>query len=106
MKIIIGKTGTGKTKALIEESAKTRTYIVCASMKRAGEIQAFARELGLYIPLPITYGEFIGRDYSPSGISGFLIDDVEMLLQRISMVNVTAISMTDLGNIQQLKDTE
>lgn len=106
MKTIIGKTGTGKTKALIEESAKTRAYIVCPSLGRANDIQKFARELGLDIPLPITYGEFIGRDYSPSGISGFLIDDVEMLLQRISMVNVMAISMTDLGNIQQLKERE
>lgn len=104
MKTIIGKVGTGKTKALIEESAKTWAYIVCPSLGRANDIQKFAKELGLDIPLPITHGEFIAKTYSPKGIRGFLIDDVEMLLQRISMVNVMGLSIGDYGDVQILED--
>ena len=58
MKTIIGKVGTGKTKALIEESAKTWAYIVCPSLGRANDIQKFAKELGL-----VLVKEFAAGDY-------------------------------------------
>lgn len=83
MKKIILERGKGKTTELIKISSETGDYIVCASIDEAAYIQSMANELGLRIPLPITYNEFL-KGYYGRQISGFLIDNVERLLYSIS----------------------
>jgi hypothetical protein len=94
MEKIILERGKGKTAELIKKSAESGHYIVCSSIDEASRISAQARSMGLDIPLPISYREFIAREYSSTNIKGFLIDNADLLIQVISRVPVTAITMT------------
>ena len=94
MKVILGHRQTGKTVKLIRMSAKTNTYIVASSQQEASRIFRKAKELGLNIPLPITFNEFISHGYYGKGINGFLIDNADYLLRSLSTVPILAVSMT------------
>lgn len=96
MKKIILPRGKGKTTELIKISAETGCYIVCRSPSEASRIQLTATQIGLRIPFPITYEEFITGQYFGKGIKGFLIDDLDKLINEISaVVPVYAVTMTD-----------
>lgn len=93
MEKIIMQRGYGKTTQLIKKSAKSGNYIVCHSLDEAIRIQSEAKKMGLDIPLPIAYEEFIEKRYHGKNISGFLIDNIEMFLQHLSDVPIRAITM-------------
>jgi hypothetical protein len=88
------KQGAGKTTELIRMSAKLSgpngvgpVYIVCLDLDRVDYVMGIARHLGLNIPQPITAREFIRAEYYSQGrhgIAGFLVDDVEAILQQLS----------------------
>lgn len=84
MKKIISSRGTGKTAKIIQMSAANGSYIVCHSLKEANEIQNRASEMGLKIPLPITYHEFLHQKYYLKGVKGFLLEDVDIFLQSLA----------------------
>ncbi len=84
-KIILDK-GEGKTESLIKMSAFNGGYIVCHSQSECSRIQKVAIEKGFNIPFPLTYDEFLDKKYYSKGIKEFLIDNVEMLLERMSPV--------------------
>ena len=90
---IISK-GKGKTTKLIQKSAETGNYIVCYSLDEANSIQVFAQDMGLKIPLPITYDEFLNKQYYGKDINGFLIDNADMFLQSLSNVPINSITVT------------
>jgi len=92
-KIILGK-GKGKTTELIKQSAESGDYIICHSLNECSRIQFKAGEMGLNIPFPASYDEFINGNYYSKGIRGFLIDNVDMLLQHMTNVPVNAITIT------------
>lgn len=95
MKIIIRPRGMGKTTELIRQSNKEWKYIVCHSHQEAVRIQEQARRINIEIPLPITYQEFLEKQYYGKGIKGFLVDNVGMLLQSLSPVKIDTITLTD-----------
>lgn len=95
MKKIVMKKGQGKTEELIKQSANNSGYIVCRSMLLAEAILFRAKQLGLSIPMPITYDEFINKRYRGRGIKSFLIDDVDVLLQYMTKVTISAITLTE-----------
>ena len=89
MKIITGKRGCGKTTNLIHMSAETGAHIVCHSQKNAKSIYYVAtQELGLKIPVPITYYEFIHGRNTYRTSQNVLIDNVEMFVQYIAGDNI------------------
>lgn len=92
-KIIMGK-GFGKTYQLIKKSAESGDYIVCHSQDECSRIQSEAYKLKINIRFPITYEEFINKRYHVNGVSGFLIDNVEMFLQSLTQVPINAITLT------------
>jgi len=83
----------GKTTQLINMSASTGDTIVCATQDTVRMICGYARLLGLDIPRPITYSEFINRKYRGMIIKGFLIDNADYFIQHFSIVKVRAITM-------------
>jgi len=84
MRLILRPKQGGKTTELINLSAENGGYIVCHTRNEAYRIRTQAREMGLFIPLPLTYIEFFNRQLYPPGVKRFLIDNVEMLLQFIA----------------------
>ena len=94
MDIIVKDRGAGKTTALIHQSAKTYFYIVTRNHETAHAIFQQASALGLKIPFPLTYGEFIEHRYYGAGVRGILIDDADELLQSMANVPIHAITLT------------
>lgn len=92
-KAIILQRGKGKTTELINLSAKTGEYIVCHSHS-VKHIADAAKSMGLQIPYPLSYHEFIEGRYYGKGVKGVLIDEIGSLLREISRVPVSAITLS------------
>ena len=54
MKIIFGNPGSGKTKALLEMSAKNNIPVLCESAARVQRLLVKAEGYGFKIPSPVT----------------------------------------------------
>lgn len=96
MQTILLPRRVGKTTELVRMSAETSAYIVVQSKAAAAHAFAIAKHLGLDIPYPITHAEFIAEEYYGKGITGFLIDDADALLQKLARcVPILAASITN-----------
>jgi len=98
MRILYSKRGTGKTREAISIASKTSSHIVCEGKKRASEVFSMAKEMGMDIPFPLTYDEFVeGRFYGMS-VKSFVIEDVDLLIQRFARgIPVKLITITREG---------
>ena len=92
--IIIRPRQGGKTTELIRRARETGGYIVCTDQRRARQIADHARKMGLTIPFPLTAREWIRRGYHPPGVSGLLFDDLDRIIQGLSVVPVLAATWT------------
>lgn len=95
MQIISGKRGSGKTAKLIEISSDKWFYIVCLSTDESHRILRKADEMGKRIPHPLTFQNFLNRNYSGFGIKGFLFDNIDIMIQGISDPGIYAMTLTD-----------
>jgi len=93
MKKIIAQAGIGKTFQLIKESHATGFHIVCINQKEAIRVHSEAKQFSFNIPLPLTFHEFINKDYQAREIKGFLIDNADMLIQELSSVPIGCITL-------------
>jgi len=84
IKLIIRPMRGGKTTELIKRCAERGGYIVCRSLEEAGRIFGQAKQMGLKIPFPISYDEFVNRKYYGKGVKKFHIDNIDMLVIYIS----------------------
>lgn len=79
MNVIYKEKRSGKTNELIKLSEETGYTIVCSNLKEA----LINSKKGI-IPFPITFDDFINKNYYGKGIKGFLIDDVDHLLRYLT----------------------
>jgi hypothetical protein len=94
MNIIIKPKGGGKTTEAIRLSAKHWYYIVCLSRNEAYRISKEAQKLDLDIPFPLSFEDLVLGRFS-SNIDGFIIDNVDMLLQQLARgVKVDTLTFT------------
>lgn len=97
MKTILKGRREGKTNELIRLSAETGYYIVVATQRHATEVFLRAKEQGAVIPFPVSFDEFL-RERSGPGVKGYLIDDADLLLQRLSSIPILAITLTQTND--------
>ena len=86
MKIIFGNPGSGKTKALLELSAKNNIPVLCESAARVQRLLVKAEGYGYKIPSPLTVDEL------NSNVPAVYIDDVKRLLEiglNIKLAGIT-----------------
>lgn len=93
MKIIQRARGCGKTFEIIQLAAKHDGYIVVRDKATVARVAQQARDMKLKISFPLTYEEFIRREYHPSGVDQVFIDDVDAMIQQMAMVPVRAVSL-------------
>lgn len=99
MQIIMRGRRNGKTTELIKMCAENGGYIVCRSKEIAKMIQVQAKEMGLSIPLPLSYTEFISGSYYGRRIEKIYIDDADELLKRLAHgVVLEAITISNTEN--------
>lgn len=82
--ICIGHRGSGKTTELLKKVAETGDYIVVKNLLAASLVFTMANNMNISINFPITYDEFIHREYVGKNISGFYIDNAEDFIRHIS----------------------
>ena len=93
--IVTGRQG-GKTTQLIRRAAEQFAYIVCPDREQVQFIQQQARQMGLKIPQPITWDDFIQRRWHGRGIRAFMLDNLDACIQSMARgVPVTAVTLTD-----------
>lgn len=79
MRFITGPRCSGKTTALIQESAETGVPIIAPSMTMANCIKQMAKEYGLDIPEPTSINKIVNQGGKPGK---YLIDELEMCLRQ------------------------
>lgn len=84
----------GKTTELIELAARDWLYIVVPNHALVSYTQDLARKMGLDIPQPITWEEFVRDRYYRHGIKGFVIDNLDLCIQQMTRVPIKAVSLT------------
>ena len=106
MQITIGKRCSGKTTRLIERSAREGLYILTATKHRAQAIFDRARDMGFYIPFPVTAEEYYRSNGFAGSIirrKGLLIDDMDDVIQvMLTGIPIREVTMTDHKNIEYL----
>ena len=85
----------GKTTELVRLAAEEFLYVVCPDRQQVRYVQRVARDMGLDIPFPMTWGEFLRGDYRSKGVKGFVIDNLDLCIQQMTTVPVRAVSLTD-----------
>lgn len=98
--VIGGKRMCGKTSELIRMAFREQLYILCADKRMAKIIYEQAKEMDLNIPYPITPDDL---PLTNPCINRVLIDEVEMLLQRLIGKRISAMSTSyQLRDMPQL----
>ena len=87
MKILFWNPGSGKTKALLEMSAKNGIPVLCESEARVQRLLYKAQGYGVRIPMPITINQL------NEGIKAVYIDDVKRLVEVVLKVDLRAITV-------------
>lgn len=87
MQILFGNPGSGKTKALLEMSAKNNIPVLCESEARVQRLLYKAQGYGVKIPAPITINQL------NDGIKAVYIDDVKRLVEVVLKVDLKAITV-------------
>lgn len=93
MKIISRARGHGKTYEAIRAAAETHAYLVVADKREAQRVAEQADKMGLRILFPITFDEFLRDRLSGSWVKKVVIDNADMLLQRLAPVTIEAVTL-------------
>ena len=89
MKLIFGNPGSGKTKRLLEMSAKNNIPVLVESDARVQRLLVKAQGYGVKIPAPITINQL------NDGIKAVYIDDVKRLVEGVLKVSLQAITVNN-----------
>ena len=87
------KTGRnkGKTTKLVKLALETGAYLVVLNQDEISRIRRTFDK----VPKMISFDEFRNSRYFAKGISNFVIDNAELLLQSMTPVTIIGISLTD-----------
>ncbi len=99
MNIILGNPGSGKTKYILELSAKNNIPILCESEARLERLLIKANGYGFSIPRPILYTEV------DSNVEVVYVDDIERLLQTMFRCQIKGISI-NVERKENIKDLD
>lgn len=89
MQIIFGNPGSGKTKRLLEMSAKNNIPVLVESDARVQRLLVKAQGYGVKIPAPITINQL------NDDIKAVYIDDVKRLVEGVLKVSLQAITVNN-----------
>lgn len=80
MKLIKWGRNSGKTTEAIKIAAENFAYMVVRTQDEARRVASMARDMGLDIPFPITFHEFVTGAFSPRGCRAFVVDGLDALV--------------------------
>ena len=108
MKIISKQTGGGKTTELLKISAEKKMPIISAYGGDYIEnvLKLRAKILNLEIPEPFSWYEIQQGKHRGKQYPGFLIDDIDYILERDLSAPIYAASITTCKNLIDYKEVE
>ncbi len=92
MKVILGSSGSGKTKRLLELSASNGVPVLCESQERVERLLAKAQGYGYQIPLPIAL-----ENFDANSVKEVYIDEINMLFEKALNTKIGAITVNSDG---------
>lgn len=95
IKVIVRSRQAGKTTEAIKLAGEKYAYIVCPDVQQVRFIEKLARDMGIKIPLPLTWREFVEKHYYGAGVKGFVIDNLDQCLQSMTSVNIEAVTFNE-----------
>lgn len=101
MNVIYEERQRGKTTKLLELANKHEGYnlIVCCSMNEVNRLWGIILEKKYNLPQPITFDDFLKRNYCGYNVANLFIDNVDLLLHHIATANIGGITINkDNGN--------
>ncbi len=98
MKIILGDSGSGKTKRLLELSASNGVPILCESQNKVERLLAKAKGYGYQIPLPISI------DHFDASIKEVYIDELDYVFEQFLHVKIgaTTLNSNDYNSVEKI----
>jgi hypothetical protein len=100
MELIIGPARSGKTIELVKLSSKTQMPIVCVNSFQSKNLHRVAQTLGIDIPEPICFDRLPIHSQNHRGV---LVDNADMILDRLVGRPVVAASFTGSAEIEYSK---
>ena len=85
---------SGKTTDLIKKADKYNGYIVTFDKRNVERCMEIAKEIKCEINMPLTFAEFLSKEYCGKGIKKFHIDNAEFLIQRMTDVPIENITIS------------
>ena len=80
--LIVADRQTGKTRHLITKCSQDEySLIVCPTRMMCNYVFKEARNIGLKIPMPITFSDFAYGKFCPRNINKFYFDELQMSLE-------------------------
>lgn len=98
--IIVGSRGSGKSTALLKQSAEEQIYILTGTRSQAKCLFDQAREMGLNIPFPVTWDDYCKGHFQGTSIEedGVLIDEASHILSRaLRGIPIKTVTWTKYG---------
>ena len=89
MKIIFGNPGSGKTKALLEQSEKNNIPVLCESAARVQRLLVKAEGYGFKITAPLTVEEL------NENVTAVYIDDIKRVLETVLNIRLAGITVNN-----------
>lgn len=83
MKLDYAPRRSGKTTRVIKIASETGAYILTINRTEASRIVKMAEELGLQIRNPVSLEEMISSGMHTGFVKNLVIDNVDMILQRL-----------------------
>ena len=94
--IIVADRCTGKTRHLITQCSQDEySLIVCPTRAMCRYVFEEAESMGLKIPMPITFDEFVKGKFNPYKVKKFYFDELQISLA--SMANGVPIDTVIIG---------
>lgn len=83
--LIVADRGTGKTRHLITKCSQDEySLIVCPTLAMCNHVLKEARKMGLKIPMPITFDEFVMGKFRPHNVEKFYFDELQLSLHNMA----------------------
>ncbi len=93
MKVKLLSRGDGKTIIAIRESTKRQVPIVCFSSNEVGCVSLKAADLGVAIPCPITFEDFLKKHHNFPEV---IIDNLDVCFSHLKpATKIVMITMND-----------
>lgn len=94
--LVVGKRQSGRSTKLIREAAKYNyALIVCSNKREAGNTYRMAREMGYNIPYPITFNDFVKKNYYGRNVQVLLFDNLDKSIKEYTDVPIVKIVVED-----------